>query len=342
MHSSPNTMTRSRPLLSVVLVVYNMAEQAKNTLTSLSAGYQVGVSPEDYEVVIVENSSTDNIRKAVIDDLPENFRYFLRSETEPTPVHAVNFGASQARGENICIMIDGARMLTPGLIKNTILGHGISSAAVVTVPSYHLGHQIQQEAVKTGYGVHAERHLLSSISWPEQGYRLFEIACFSRSSEPGIFLPNSESNSISMPKEIWDKLGGCDPSFNMCGGGFVNLDLYKQACAYPDVQHVILPGEGTFHQYHGGVTTGGKRGKDRDTLMLAIINQYRELRGEDYFSPVTTPVYLGEISTQAQKFVLESSKRIAERELSYDERLSQHKKAIIRNPSSKITRFHNL
>ena len=74
--------------------------------------------------------------------------------------------------------------------------------------------------------------------------------------------------------------------------------------------HVLLPGEGSFHQYHGGVTTGGKQGKDRDDLMKAIVAQYRELRGEAYTSPQTVPIYLGEISQHAQKFVLHSSNSV--------------------------------
>jgi hypothetical protein len=319
-----------------------MADQAKNTLLSLMTNYQLTVNSHEYEVIIVENESPRLMDEGFIRTLPENFSYFLRKEEAPTPVHAINFGAAKATGENICIMIDGARMLTPGLIRNTILGHSISGNAVVTVPSYHLGHQIQQEAVKTGYGVNTERALLQSISWPEDGYRLFEIACFSRSSAPGFFLPNSESNSISMSRALWAELGGCETRFNMCGGGFVNLDLYKRVCEFPGIQHVILPGEGTFHQFHGGVTTGGKRGKDRDALMTAIVGQYRVIRGQEYYSPETTPIYLGEIPVQAQQFVQESSQRISELDISFEKRLSQHKKLILKNPASAITRFQYL
>lgn len=298
------------PSVSIVLVVYDMPDQARNTLLSLTSEYQLGTSPGDYEVIIVENESPRLIAPDFLQSLPENFSYFLRTETDPTPVHAINFGARQAQGLNICIMVDGARMLTPGLVRNIVRGHKIDDNVVVTVPSYHLGYQIQQEAVKGGYGVETERNLLRGIGWPSDGYRLFEISCLSRSCEPGFFLPNSESNCISMPREIWDELGGCDSRFNMCGGGFANLDLYKRACEYPDVQHVVLPGEGSFHQYHGGVTTGGKQGKDRDALMVAIIDQYREMRGGDYASPTTLPVYIGEIPTEAQRFLQHSLDKV--------------------------------
>lgn len=300
------------PRVSIILIVYDMPEQARNTLISLGADYQIGTRPGDYEVIIVENESPRLMDPDFIASLPDNFRYFRRQEIDPTPVHAINFGAQQAAGDNICIMVDGARMLTPGLVRNLVRGHSIGERVVVTVPSYHLGYQIQQEAVKSGYGVEAERALLRGINWPEDGYRLFDISCFSRSCEPGFFLPNSESNCISMPRAIWDELGGCDPRFNICGGGFANLDLYKRACEQPDVQHVVLPGEGSFHQYHGGVTTGGKRGRDRDALMVAIIDQYRDMRGQDYVSPRTNPVYLGEFPVQVQRFLQHSSEKITE------------------------------
>ena len=39
------------------------------------------------------------------------------------------------------------------------------------------------------------------------------------------------------------------------GGGFVNLDLWCRALELPGIRPVVLLGEGTFHQLHGGVAT---------------------------------------------------------------------------------------
>jgi hypothetical protein len=148
---------------------------------------------------------------------------------------------------------------------------------------------------------------MASIGWPDDGYRLFEIACFSGSCAPGFFLPNSESNCISIPRDIWEQLGGCDPRFDMRGGGLVNLDLYKRACEYPGVTHVVLAGEGTFHQFHGGVTTGGEAREVRDQFIEAIRAQYAQIRGQEYQSPNTNPVFLGQLPDQVQEFIRLSS-----------------------------------
>lgn len=301
------------PQISIVLIVYDMPAQAKNTALSLMTDYQLGVSSEDYEVLIVENRSDNLMSKDFIDGLPANFSYHVRDETQPTPVHAINYGIEKARGESVCVMIDGARLLTPGVVKNMILGHRISPSSVVTVPGYHLGFELQQKAVAKGYGLEREAELMQSIAWPRDGYRLFEIACFSGSCAPGFYLAHSESNCISLPKNIWQDLGGYDVKFDMRGGGVVNLDLYKRACEYPGITHVVLPGEGTFHQFHGGVTTGGEAEAERAKLIESIMQQYEDIRGEKYSSPQTNPIYLGEIPDQAQPFVHFSAVRKLER-----------------------------
>ena len=302
-----NSEEREKPIVSFVLIVYDMPIQAQNTVRSLLPDYQVGTELQDYEVLVVENESGNHLSADFLRTLPANFHYHLRKEDQPTPVHAINFGIQQARGENICVMIDGARVLTPGIVKNIILGHRVSELAVVTVPGYHLGFELQQKAVGSGYGVEQEQLLMQSIAWPDDGYRLFEIACFSGSCAPGFYLPHSESNCISMPRQIWKGLGGYDARFDMRGGGVVNLDLYKRACEYPGVTHVVLQGEGTFHQFHGGVTTGGDDAEARDRFIAAIRKQYEEIRGQNFTSPATNPVYLGELSVHALKFVHLSS-----------------------------------
>lgn len=309
----PGNLDPGRPLISFVLIVYDMPEQAKNTARSLMHTYQRGVSPDQYDVLIVENRSDNLLPQDFLDALPSNFSYHLRDETEPTPVHAINYGIAQSTGQNVCVMIDGARLVTPGVVRNMILGHKLSDLSVVTVPGYHLGEELQQKAVLSGYGYEREAELMRSIAWPDDGYRLFEIACFSGSCAPGFYLAHSESNCISMPRSVWEDLGGYDPAFDARGGGVVNLDLYKRACEYPGSMHVVLPGEGTFHQFHGGVTTGGDEDAKRAAFIVEIMAQYESIRGAKYSSPQTDPIYLGEIPDTAQKFVHFSATRKLER-----------------------------
>ena len=47
-----------RHRISIVVIVYKMPDQAGETLYSLSARYQRGVTEDDYEIIVVENASS--------------------------------------------------------------------------------------------------------------------------------------------------------------------------------------------------------------------------------------------------------------------------------------------
>ena len=299
----PGEWTASeRPLISFVLIVYKMPNQAEKTLRSLAVDYQQGVSAEDYEVIVVENASSSTLGEERACQYSSNVRYFYREESLPTPVPAVNFGAAQARGTHICIMVDGARMLSPAVVSYIAAAARLHPTPVVAIPGYHLGHKLQQRAMLEGYCEKEEEKLLASIGWPSDGYRLFEIACLSGTSGSGFFKPIGESNCLCVTRQIWDLLGGFDPAFTETGGGQVNLDFYKRAVELPDTLLVILIGEGSFHQFHGGITTGTK-GEARVKSMDDHFNQYASLRGGPYRSPTKRPVYLGSVADSSIKFL---------------------------------------
>ncbi len=297
-------------LLSIIVVIYKMPDQAKKTLFSLSLAYQRNVAETDYEVIVVENSSDNILGEKAALQFGNNFAYFFRQETSVSPANAVNFGVEKATGSFVCIMIDGARMLTPGVVQNILAAARITSKAVVAVPGYHLGDQLQQKASKSGYDETTEAGLLEKIDWPNDGYRLFDIACFSATSAPGFFNPIAECNCVCIPKSTFEENGGCDPRFNLNGGGYINLDLYKRFCEIPDLTLFFLFGEGSFHQFHGGATTGKNFRIINAAQQLRFRKQYEKIRGEKFSPPDKKPVYLGQIPTSARRFLKLSTKRI--------------------------------
>jgi len=301
---------RSHLKLSIVVIVYDMPRQALNTLYTLSTNYQRNISESDYEVLVIENRSANNLEQSQVEALPGQFRYFLRDETQPTPVHAINFGASQARAEQLCIMVDGARMVSPQLIHYTLQAQRLYPNPVVSVPGYHLGHQLQQDSVLSGYGEAAEMELLASVNWQEDGYQLFNISCFSGTSKPGFFKPIGESNTLGIRRTTFDQIGGFDPGFTETGGGQCNLDFYKRVIELENTQLIQLFGEGSFHQFHGGITTGKDTGTARDEMMQRHFDQYKSLRGEYYSPPMKDAVYLGELPPPLMKFVHYSAQSV--------------------------------
>ncbi len=82
-----------------------------------------------------------------------------------------------------------------------------------------------------------------------------------------------ESNALFMSASLWSELDGFDEIFDRPGGGLVNHDLFRRACELPDVELVVLLGEGTFHQFHGGAATGGQALRDE------LWGEYERLRG---------------------------------------------------------------
>jgi hypothetical protein len=298
-------------LLSVVVVVYDMPRQALNTVRSLVAPYQRGVSSEQFEIIVVENASARNMDREALAALGPNVVYHLRQESEPTPVHAANFGIEQARGRQVALLIDGARMVTPGLLHYFLAADRLGEAVVVATPSYHLGRKVQQRAMLEGYGEEEEQRLLASVDWPADGYRLFEISCLSRTSMGGIFRPFGESNCLAAPRALLRAIGGFDPRFNETGGGQANLDLYKRLVELEQTQLVVLPGEGSFHQFHGGVTTG-QEGAARHQAMVDHFAQYAALRGGAYVPPDKRPIYLGPVPDSAVRFIRNSGNMLME------------------------------
>src|SRR5690606_30785979 len=111
---------RRRPGLSIVVVVYRMPAQAERTLHSLSTAYQTGVTDDEYEVIVVENESEAMLGEAAAVRAGANFRYLFRADPEPSPVFAVNAGVTASRAEMIAVAIDGARMVTPGVVRNVL------------------------------------------------------------------------------------------------------------------------------------------------------------------------------------------------------------------------------
>jgi hypothetical protein len=174
-------------------------------------------------------------------------------------------------------MVDGARMLSPGVLRLTLDALRIDPRAAVAVPGYHLGDVPQQQAVDAGYGEAEERALLERIDWPRDGYRLFEIAALSESSREGFVLPSPESNFLALARSTWHALGGMDPRYDD-DGGYANHDLYKRVLEHPGTRCFMLFGEGSFHQYHGGATTGTPAA-ERQQICERIVAQDLRLRG---------------------------------------------------------------
>lgn len=299
----------SAPKISVIVIVYDMPVQALTTLRSLAPAYQRRIDARDYEVIVVENRSARVIDAADVAALPPNFSYVLRDEPGTSPAAAINHGLALARGDCIGLMIDGARMLTPGVLTHVDMALRITKRAVVAVPGYQLGdaphHQTktQTEAI--------DRQMLAQINWPADGYRLFEVSSLSLANRTGFFRSFMECNCLFAPAEVLRDIGGADERFDLPGGGALNLYLYKKLVEYPRTKFFMLPGEGSFHQVHGGVTTTPRQ--DEKVLHAEILAQLNRILGAPFASPTIEPVHLGIFHHPVQRFLRFSAEKFAMR-----------------------------
>ena len=278
-----------KPKISIVVISYNMGRELPRTLESLSVPYQLNMGSNDIEVIVVDNGSNTSPIKA---DLPGCAEILYVKEPTRSPAKAVNIGLARASADLIGVMIDGARLASPGLCHMALSASRLSDRVVISSLGFHLGPDIQRRSIKKGYCQSVEDELLKSIRWPEQGYRLFEVSVFAGSSKGGWFSPIAESNALFMKRRLWDELGGYDEEFVAPGGGLVNLDVYVRACELPNITLVTILGEGTFHQIHGGISTNQERA---DASWAQFHEEYMRLRGKRFKEPSVSPIYFGTI-----------------------------------------------
>lgn len=261
--------------LSLVVIAYNMRRELPRTVLSLAPSHQ-SMPPDDYEIIVVDNGSTEPLTQRELNELAPNVTAVTVDNPSHSPSRAVNIGLESASGDVTGVFIDGARIASPGLL-NGALACFAKTDAVVGTHGFHLGTQVQRLAIQQGYNAEEEDRLLSSIGWPTNGYRLFEISVFSGSSRRGWYKRPAETNSLFASRSSWAQLGGYDEKFQSRGGGIVNHDTWDRACALPGIKPFLLLGEGTFHQIHGGVSTNA-----RESPWRQFTAEFKELRGRDY------------------------------------------------------------
>jgi hypothetical protein len=291
----------------VVVVAYDMARELPRTLQTLSPRHQRGLAADDYEVIVVDNGSPQAVDPSLVGAFGGRLRVERLDPAPPSPARAANHGLGLAGGDLVGLVVDGARMASPGLLTEARRAASLAPRPVITAPAFHLGEVRHMEAAAAGYDQRAEDELLARTPWEADGYRLFEVSTLAGSWGRGLFGPAGESSSLFCPRPIWDELGGLDERFALPGGGLVNHDLYSRACALEGAELIVLLGEGTFHQYHGGA------GTTRRFSWHEMAADYQAITGIAHRPPATEPLYLGRVPLALLPLVERSARQAARR-----------------------------
>lgn len=285
--------------LSIILVSYKMNRELPRTLFTLLPPYQKIPTGLEYEIIVVDNGSPEqsvDISRYSSSQVPvHHIRY---EEPSQSPVKALNHGISFAKGRYVCACIDAARMFSPGLISNALMATKLSSRAVVGTMSLHLGHEAQNISVRKGYNQTREDMLLQTVNWEFDGYQLFRIASFDPSSRFGQFRSPAETNALTMHRSMWELCQGFDERFISAGGGLANLDIWKRLSDDQTSDVIMLLGEATFHQFHGGTATNALVDPWNE-----MHHEYIDIRQAPYEVPKKIPFVFGRLGLLAAEFL---------------------------------------
>ena len=288
--------------LSIVVVFYNMRREAVRTLHALSRAYQEAIDDVSYEVIAVENGSDPDqkLDAAFVESFGPEFRYLdLGGDAQPSPVMALNRGIRVGRGKSFALMIDGAHVLTPGVLRFGLAGLATYAPAIVVTQQWYVGPGQQGHAMDTGYDQAYEDRLFETIDWPLAGYRLFEVGHFvgDRDWLDGVW----ESNCLFVNRSQLEQVGCFDESFSMAGGGYANLELYERLGSSADITVATILGEGSFHQFHGGTTTNEPDAVERRSRVYGYGQHYANLRGRMFRGPGKPLHYVGRFTSPAAR-----------------------------------------
>jgi len=272
-----------------------MQREIIRTIQSFLSPYQIGIENKNIEIIVIDTGS-ENLPD--LTQFKDRIKFVQFKSKHPSPVEAVNHGISIASSDLVGVLIDGARMVTPGMCRDVIHVNDVYDRAFITTLAFHLGPKIQMESVFEGYNQEVEDQILDKIDWINNGYDLYLASSLALSSINGIYGPIAESNAIFTTKKIWKELKGFDERFISIGGGLSNLDVYKRACEIDDLKHIRLSSEATFHQVHGGVATNNKQG-----VHDKIFNkEYESIHGKPFSVHDRIPELHGEPSPHIQYF----------------------------------------
>ncbi|QGZ96535.1 glycosyltransferase [Terricaulis silvestris] len=287
------TVASERPKLSVIIIGYNMARELPRTIRSMSPAMQRGLHDSDYELILLDNGSTQPFDANLLLGLAPNLSIHRVQNPSASPVGAIRLGLELARGDLVGVCIDGARMASPGLFSTALAASKLHAKPMIGTLAFHLGPEVQMQSVLKGYNQTVEDQLLDSSSWETDGYRLFGVSAFAGSSNDGWFVTPAETNALFLTARHWRELGGYDQRFQTPGGGLANLDIWLRVCEDHSGALIMLLGEATFHQVHGGIATNNPV-----SPWEQFHEEYMRLRGKAFAKSKRGPLFYGALNRE--------------------------------------------
>lgn len=283
-------------MLSIVINFYNNHREAMNTLYSLTRTYQRDAADIEFEVIAIDHGSSQPLAESDVRAFGSEFHYRYEHTDAVSPVAAINAACRDARGDRLIVIIDGAHILSPGIYSLATRAFSHFESPFLATAAFHLGPKQQNVSVSEGYNQTAEDALLARCDWKQNGYRLYTIAGSFADPGMGWFGVAFETGCFGIRKKDYLELGGFDERFVSRGGGLVALDFFQRAIARADLQYVMLLGEGSFHQFHGGVASNAERARHP---WKEFNGEFVRIRGHTFTRTPRRPFFFGTLPNEA-------------------------------------------
>lgn len=231
---------------SIVIPVHNRCELLINTLEALN--YQQGYTINDYEVIVVDDGSDENI----INNINSvNKKYSLKYLFLPRCSHscvarARNYGWKIANGE-IIIFIDSDIIVKNDFLKEMERSYQISHDLLVVGTRIMLDKRVNFEDIGNGSIFEKFKDPVSLSSLREFRYEVFDDYSYNFASIRYPWLLVFGCN-MTIPKKWLKKTGGFDEKFIHWGQEDNEL-AYR--LHYEGVRIVINSKLEVLHQFHG-------------------------------------------------------------------------------------------
>lgn len=283
-------------MLSVIVNFYNNRREALNTLYSMTRRYQRQAEGIQFEVIAIDNGSPQALHEADVLAFGPEFSYRFMHTASVSPAAAINAACRDAHGDRLLVVVDGAHILSPGIYALATRAFAQFRAPLIATVPFHLGPKLQNQSIREGYNQAAEDALLARSGWKQNGYRLYSIAGSFADDGMGWFGCAYEAGCFGIGKQDFLALGGLDERFVTRGGGLVALDFFQRAATRSDSEYVMLLGEGSFHQFHGGVASNADETRHP---WNEFHDEYARLRGRRFVRVPRRPFYYGAIPDEA-------------------------------------------
>lgn len=231
---------------SFVIPTYNNKKLLKNTLESLN--YQEGFGEKDYEVIVVDDGSSDGTNNFIQDVAKTYEMKYIYLERTPNAARsrARNTGWQSAEGR-IIIFIDSDIIVNRNYLKELSQCYALNEDLCVIGNRYYLHDDVSYEQMMNGSIYDTFKKVKGNLKNLEDRHYKYNQFSYNISviSNPWLL---TYSCNIAIPKKRLDEIKGFDEEFTGWGmeDAAVGYKLIKNG-----VQIIVNKELEVLHQYHG-------------------------------------------------------------------------------------------